>query len=556
MPASGPASPANLPARRAETRPVRRQETASGRRPVTPSRSVKPAKANLLDKFLAYFAPQRALKRVSARARWQIISDYRAAETSRLRSDWVFGKSEATASSLERNTMRERSRDLNRNDPVASGATDTMALNIVGQGLQPQSRMRAEYLNISEEEAKDLRRRAELIWHEWKPAADAADRLDFDEIQFLALRKIVEDGEIIALPVMVADKWRAIKRCVELIEADRLDTTNAKRGPGATDSAIEVGERGQPLKYWIRKADHKGTGTVASVGIAARDSKGRPKVLHVFPAKRPGQLRGVPWFAPVMTYFKDLADTVEAEVVAARVSACLAVFVTIEDPSYGAYGRSDDTETSTSNRLQTLEPGMVDYLKPGESINQVDPKRPGDTFAPFVEMVLRMIGVSLNLPYELLVKDFSKTNYSSARAALLEGRRMFMTWRGWLARKFCQPIWELVLEEAFLRGHFDAPDFYRYRAEYCRATWLGGGWGWVDPVKEVDAARKAIDYGLSTLADEAAAQGKDWEEVLKQRKREEDKIGELGLQLYHSGKSDAGDVAAAVADEEEARRRP
>lgn len=487
-----------------------------------------------LDRAVSFVAPVAGLRRMRARAvKAMAAYEFKGAEQSRLRADWILSSSIPTPPSAERSTLRERARDLNRNDPVASGATETLAINVAGQGLQLQSRIRADVLRVSEERARELQRQAELIWATWKPFADSANRLDFDEMQFLALRKVVEDGEVLALPIMAPEPWRPLKRAVELIEADRLVNTKRQAGMSFSltdDGAIETGTRGEPTKYWIQKAD----GT-ESVGVAARDDKGRPRVIHIFRTNRPGQLRGVPLFAPVMTLFKDLADTVEAEVVAARVAACLAVFVTMTDPAYAAYATHTDTETDTGHRLQGLEPGLISYLKPGESIGVVSPTRPGDTFEPFVEMVLRMIAMSLNLPYELLTKDFSKTNYSSARAAILEGRRMFMTWRGWFAKKFCQPVYDLVLEEAFLRGQFEAPDFYEMRSEYTRAAWLGGGWGWVDPVKEVEASRKAIDYGLSTLADEAAGQGRDWEETLEQQKREEDKAKELGVLIRHAG---------------------
>ncbi|MBU2051221.1 MAG: phage portal protein, partial [Gammaproteobacteria bacterium] len=261
------------------------------------------------------------------------------------------------------------------------------------------------------------------------------------------------------------------------------------------------------------------------------DSQGRPKILHVFAAKRPGQSRGIPLFAPVLTYFKDLSDYIEAEVMAARVAACLAVFITKQDAMFSAANMATSTETATGARVQGIEPGMVSYLNAGEGINVVDPKRPGDAFPAFIESVLRMVGTSIGLPYELLVKDFSKTNYSSARAALLEGRRVFTNWRSWFSRRFCQPIWDLVLEEAFLRGEFEAKNFYDFRHEYTRAIWIGGGWGWVDPVKEVEASRKAIDFGLSTLAEESAGQGRDWEETIDQLKREKAAIAEAGIDI-------------------------
>jgi lambda family phage portal protein len=486
-----------------------------------------------LDRLIAYFSPRLGAQRQAARAQLNLMAEYRGADTSRLRSNWLMGRSTPTPASYDLETLRNRSRDLNRNDAVASGATDTMAVNIVGRGLRPQSRLRAGFLGISEGQARDLQRQMESIWQAWTPMADSGNRLSFDYLQFLALRKIVEDGEVLALPVMADESWRPVQRAVELLESDRLCPQGGTT-PTAMETGIEVGLRGEPVAYWITRMDYANQmGSVYNLGnperIAARDDSGRPRVLHIYRSNRPGQLRGVPYFAPVLTYFKDLADYLDAELVAAKVAACLAVFVTRADPQFGALAAATGTETATNKRLQGIEPGLVSYLNLGEDIKVVEQKRGGETFSSFVESVLRMIGMSLGIPYELLAKDFSKTNYSSARASLLEGRRLFSTWRSWFATQFCQPFWDLVLEEAYLRGMFKAPKFYEYRAEYSRAAWIGGGWGWVDPVKEVQASKLAIDYGLSTQAEEVAGQGRDWEEVFEQIKRERERAEELGL---------------------------
>jgi lambda family phage portal protein len=502
--------------------------------------------------MINYFSPALGARRQAAKLQLDLMADYRGADTSRLRNNWLLGRSNTTpaASSLE--MLRNRSRDLNRNDAVASGATDTMAINIVGRGLRPQSRLRADVLGLNEGQARELQRQAESIWQAWTPLADAGNRLSFDDLQFLALRKIVEDGEILALPVMAGEPWRPIQRAVELLEGDRLSPQMGK-SLTAMDTGIEAGARGEPLAYWISKVDYPNQGVSAyNVGKAervdARDNQGRPRVLHVFRTNRPGQLRGVPHFAPVLTYFKDLADYLDAELVAAKVAACLAVFVTRDDSQYAALAASTGVEPATNKRIQGIEPGLVTYLGLGENISVVDPKRGGETFSSFVEGILRMIGIAIGLPYELLAKDFSKTNYSSARASLLEGRRLFTTWRSWFAAQFCQPFWYLVLEEAYLRGLFKAPRFYEMRAEYTRAAWIGGGWGWVDPVKEVQASKLAIDYGLSTQAEEVAGQGRDWEEVFEQLKREQERADELGLFFPVSG---APKMAVAAGPEPE-----
>lgn len=173
---------------------------------------------------------------------------------------------------------------------------------------------------------------------------------------------------------------------------------------------------------------------------------------------------------------------------------------------------------------------MVQYLGTGETVDFGDPKRPSGTFEPVVLAVLRSIGASLGLPLELVLKDFSRTNYSSVRAALLEARRFFRADQTWLAARLCQPCWEWVLEEAWLREDLPAVDLFgESREDWMRVSWIAPGWGWVDPVKEVESSKQAIEANLSTLADECAAQGRDWEDVLTQKKREQDRRNELGL---------------------------
>jgi lambda family phage portal protein len=485
-----------------------------------------------LDRAISVLAPGLALRRMESRARFGMAATmYKATDPETMdRMGWSFGAAggKPTPGSWERMSLRDLSRHLIRNNAVAAGAQDTIALNVVGQGLRPQSRLRADRLGISPERAAELQRQAEDVWDEWCGLADAADSLHFDDLQFLAMLKLVEDGELLALPTWADEPWRPWGRCLEFVEADRLRKPGDRKD--VPDSGIERGTRGQPLRYWIESGSST-PGRRTFFGVDARDHRGRRRVLHLFRPMRPGQSRGIPYFSSVITRFANLDDFVEAELMAARVAACLAVFVTQQDPMAGAASArlAADGPGQDGQRLQSLSPAMIAYMKAGESINVVDPKRPGDAFAPFVESMLRFIGMALGLPYELLVKDFSKTNYSSARAALLEGRRMFSNWRAWFPRQLNQPMWELVLEEAWLRGRFEARDFYRHKAEYCRAAWIGGGWGWVDPVKEVQSSTQAVAGNLSTLADECAAQGRDWEEVLEQRKREEDRRRELGL---------------------------
>jgi lambda family phage portal protein len=409
-----------------------------------------------------------------------------------------------------------------------------MTTNVIGTGIRPQCRVDKDSLGISEKSADNFQRKAERIWKLWTPYADAGERMDFYEIQQLVDRQILENGEAIIVPLMLKQKGRPYSLALQLIESDRLDTPIGKRGDKAIRSGVRIGEKGEPLSYFIKKTHpgdirHRLTEDANQyTEIQARSSMGRKNIFHLYYVLRSGQTRGVPFFAPVLTYFKDLAEYAEAELVAARIAACFSLFITSES-SMDVAVNSAYEKNQSGQMIESLEPGMIKHLMPGESITSFNPQRPSATFEPFVDRILRAISAALGLPYELVAKDFSKTNYSSARAALLEARRYFKVRQEWLAQKLCQPVWEMLLEEAYLRGELKANNFYDKRLDWVRARWIAPGWSWVDPLKEVKASKEAITGNISSLADEAAGQGKDWEEILEQRAREEQKRKELGL---------------------------
>lgn len=143
---------------------------------------------------------------------------------------------------------------------------------------------------------------------------------------------------------------------------------------------------------------------------------------------------------------------------------------------------------------------------------------------------MRNIAAGLNMPYELLLKDFSRTNYSSARASLLEAWRYFNGRRRWLTDYWLRPIYELWLEEAVNAGVIEAPDFYRNRHAYTRCRFIFGGRGWVDPVKDATASKIRRESQVSTLEQECAEQGLDYEEVLDQLAVEQEMMRARGLQ--------------------------
>lgn len=194
-------------------------------------------------------------------------------------------------------------------------------------------------------------------------------------------------------------------------------------------------------------------------------------------------------------------------------------------------GSSEDYLNARKEWQVKLKGGAVIPVFPGDKVAPFTPERPNAAYGQLVENIQRHIGNGLNLPLELVMKNFSKTNYASVRASLMKAWRFFIGRRHWIGTYWARPIYELWLEEAINKGIIEAPQFYANKALRTRCKWIGLGRGWIDPVKEAKASKMRLDANLSTLEDECAIQGLDWEEVLEQRAREKSKVDELGLTL-------------------------
>jgi lambda family phage portal protein len=176
--------------------------------------------------------------------------------------------------------------------------------------------------------------------------------------------------------------------------------------------------------------------------------------------------------------------------------------------------------------------GAILDLGPGEDVQTVDPNRPNQAFDPFVQAILRQVGVAIEVPFELLIKHFT-ASYSAARAALLEAWKCFSSWRSWLAAELCQPAYEEVITEAVARGVLIAPGFFAdpyIRAAYLGADWIGPAPGQIDPMKEAEAAEKMISLEAKTREQVTVElTGGDWKRNHRQRAREERMRREDGL---------------------------
>lgn len=508
----------------------------------------KPA-LNLVERAISSVSPKWGFKRLQYKSAMALMGGYNGASKTRsaLRN-WNPSITDANDDvSFDLPTLRGRSRDLVRNAPLAGGAINTIVSNVVGTGLALQSTIDAKYLGMTDKQADAWQTKTErefLLWAE-SEFCDATRIQNFYGLQSLSLRSTLESGDIFALTPMLEDSGIPYKLAIQLIEADRVSNPNGKADSDTLISGIEITETGKPVACHIcnRHPNRMRSAKAAQwQRVTFRgDQTGRKNVIHLFDRKRPGQLRGIPILAPVIEPLKQLGRYTEAELQAAVVSGAFSVFIKMDPEAFdqmfqndakGKYIESGLSWDGSINNNTLDGPGKAVNLLPGESVDSANPGRPNSEFDPFVQAIIRQIGAQLELPFEVLIKHFT-SSYSAARAALLDAWRFYRGRREWLASYFCQPIYELFLDHAISNGRISAPGYFSdpmMKKAYSGAIWIGDGPGSIDPQKEINAAEKRIETGISTIAAESLLHdGVDWRTKHAQRVKEQSARKEAGL---------------------------
>lgn len=446
--------------------------------------------------------------------------------------------------------LRERSRDLYYGAPLANGAIKTQIMNNIGPGLRHKANIDGAALGMDMSKQRDWEKACEREFEIWMRDCDARGQLDFYGIQRLAMLSQLLSGEVFALFPMYRLRQETYSTKIMLIESDFVGSPNGQMD-GDYRSGVKLNRYGAPVGYFIYKEspytqlafNREGT-YVPKYGAES----GRLNVLHLLDCERPGQVRGMPAFAPVMETLKQLTRYTDAELMKALVSSTLTAVITTQLPDMGSVlqGAVAPFEEIDSDNPATLElgAGTVAQLAPGEDVKTIAPSPISNAFDDFVVTFCRQVGAALEIPYEILVKHFT-ASYSASRAALLEYWKSVRARRASFIRQFCEPIYELWMDEAVASGRLDAPGYFsdvRIKAAYQRASWYGPAMGQIDPLKEANAAVVRVDNLMSTRTKETAEiTGEDFGDVVDQLSRERQMIEEGGLQTHEELQSAVDD---------------
>jgi lambda family phage portal protein len=426
-------------------------------------------------------------------------------------------------------TLRDQSRDLDRNESLARGAIENFVTNVVADGLRPQARIDHELIGIPEATARDFERRAEKIFelHMQRDHADFHGRCSFAALQAQVFRSVLLDGDCVVVRRYRDRPLGILPTSLQVVDGSRLmDPTIMTDLSTDIRQGVELDSTGMPVAYHLAKADSSfllGTDTVRAPRF---DEEGVQAVLHVFIQRLPGQTRGEPLLAPVVAKFKQISRYTEAEIMAAVISAFYATFITSETGDIiGRQNQALPESMRPEQRRETVKfgPGMLVPLLPGEKISSPAPGRPNSNFEAFFTAIANQIGIGVGLPPEVLAQRF-QSSYSAARGALLEAWKAFKIKRAWFSSGFCQPVWEWVITDAIRDGLLEAPGFFDdplKRQAYLQTSWTGTEMESIDPLKEAKANQVEVEAGLRTRRSIIESQGRDYDKHKREYEEEE-----------------------------------
>ena len=453
---------------------------------------------------------------------------YAAAQHNRFTADWMAsGTSYDAELRTSLRALRNRSRQLVRDNDYAKNAMRVVRNNVIGQGVRMRAQVYRRRGKALHAEINEQIEEAFLAWCK-KDRCHTAGKLSFNEIQRLLMGAVPESGEVLVR--LVKGQYFGDSKVplgLEIIESDQLvDDYNGITPQGnEVRMGVEIDRWQRPLAYWLYPR-HPGDYSFMPGRSPDPDRLQRvpaDEILHLFITERPNATRGVPWMHTAAKTLNDVNGTTDAEIIRVRAAACQMGFITQaegEDPTAGDGSAMTDAQENGQN-ISEFEPGTIRKLAPGETYTDAKAPTPSANMETFVNFLVRKAVLGIGLAYESGSGDYSKVTYLSGRLSLINERDSWRVLQQWFIEHFLEPLFKVWMQMAVLAGVLLLPDYETNPDRYCCA-WVARGWDWVDPSKDVTGAKEAIKAGLSTRTDELGKKGSSPEDIDDTRRRELD----------------------------------
>lgn len=460
---------------------------------------------NILDQVIGWINPEAGYRRDVYRRAMEQERSYDAAGHGRENANWrVINESAEMTDRMDRDVVRARARDLERNSDIMNSVIGAYARNIFGAGY----RLRAS----TGDETQDTR--LEELWTEWckKKNCDVTGTQSFQAMMRMAVRRKKVDGGILFLKCYTAGGLIPFK--LQALEVDELDASviSPKNKGNKVAGGIEYNSFNRPIGYYIRQYAIDGMTAMEAKYVDAKD------IIFCYTKTRPSQVREISDMAPTITRIRDVNEFMKSVSVKERILACLSVFIKRLFPESGIPGRERQrarTEKEYNYQGKTLTPGMIQYLNQGDEVQVVNPSGQATDAASYVKQEMRMIASGQGISYEAMSRDMSESNYSSARQGAIEDELTYEEDRN-LLLELMDEIYETFVISLVLTGMVDFPNFWDEKGQYLKHKWIQAPKKWIDPAKEANANKTALATGQKTWADMAAENGKDWKDQVNE----------------------------------------
>ena len=439
---------------------------------------------------------------------------YDGAQAVRRLLNWSPANTGPKAQGASLNVLRRRASDLYRNNPIARAAIDKLVEDSVagGIGCRPDAAIKER-----------LRQGMVQSFEDWALDADADQSTDFYGQQAVVMREMLIAGEVLAL-LEPLDTSSGIRLRVRVIESDHLPLGQRDLGNGhRLIDGIELNPQGQRVAYHLY-AQHPGDGQANLSDIRRIEAR---RVLHIYEARRPGQLRGESLLSPVLARLKNLDEFDDAVLERQKLANLFMAFIRRPAPEFDAVGAALDPLP------MNLEPGAVHELLPGEDMTFAEPPH-AEGYEGFTREQQRRIAAALGIPYFLLSGDYTEVNDRTARVALTAyRRRVLQLLRNTLIPRFVRPVREAWVDAAMLAGILPSNIL---ASTLKRTHYVPEAWQYINPVQDINAEVIAINNGLKSRSESLLERGRDIESVDAQRKNDRQRARDMGLEDQAHGR--------------------
>lgn len=514
----------------------------------------------------------------------QVLGAHEAADQfDRALASWYPTVQSADADILpDKYLLDARSHDIVRNDAFAQSGVQLHKDNIVGAQYRLNAKPRLKVIGLDETWEDEFSEEVEEKFTNWAESfnnwPDASRRNTLTSMVRLAVGTYLISGEVLATAEWMRETDRAYRTAIQMIAIDRLSNPGDQGyDMERTRGGVRLSASGAPIGYYIRQASPGGmfdwNRAMKWSYIRSRNGIGRPQVIHIVEQQRPSQTRGVSQFTAALKEMRITKRFRDITLQNAVVNASFAAAIESELPPAQAFESLGGGDVGSSvvqyaqqflgaiasygnnARNMQIDGVKIPHLMPGTKLNMMPMGKPGGIGGEFEQSLLRYLAADLGVSYEQLSKDYSQTNYSSARAGMVETWKYMQSRKKMVADRFASMVYRLWFEEAVNAGHIESmnarsvPNIYEglNMEAFCNAQWIGAGRGQIDELKETQAAILRIKNRLSTYEQEIARMGEDYRPIFRQIAREKGVMEDLDIQPEEANAINAasGDIREA-----------